>query len=83
MKLASRVFGCIDVKNSGQLEKQNLSAYFEEYTESSVKIILNEIDLNRDGIITKGEWMAFWEYVREAGYQEKQIRKAVSVCLVS
>jgi len=77
IKLANKVFLNIDAKGTGQLDTHNLSAYFEEYTETAVKIILNEIDLNKDGIITRGEWMAFWEYLRAAGYDEKNIRTSV------
>jgi Ca2+-binding EF-hand superfamily protein len=75
--LASKIFNNIDKKKEGKLHAENLSEYFTEYTESSVSIILREIDLNTDGVITKSEWLAYWEYVRMAGYNDKAIYKSV------
>jgi len=83
IKLANHIFSSIDTKNTGKLDQDNLSAYFKEYSDSSVKIILKEMDFNHDGIITRSEWIGYWEYVRLAGYDEKSIKKSVLLCLFS
>jgi Ca2+-binding EF-hand superfamily protein len=68
IKLAHKIFASIDTKDTGKVDQDNLAAYFKEYSDSSVKIILKEMDFNLDGIITHEEWLAYWEYVRLAGY---------------
>jgi hypothetical protein len=79
MKLAQSIFNNIDLHKQGVLNENNLTVYFKEYTETCVRVILEGIDLNQDGIITRKEWMAYWEYVREAGYSDRAILKSVSI----
>lgn len=43
------------------------------FSEASAKIMLREIDLNKDGIITFSEWLGYWEMVRRAGYRPASI----------
>ena len=44
---------------------------------------MDNIDLNQDGVITKNEWLAYWEYVRQAGYSDRAIFKSVLVIIYS
>lgn len=38
---------------------------------------MNGIDLNQDDIITKNQWMAYWEYVKQGGYTNLAIHNSV------
>lgn len=81
--LANKIFETIDGGNELQLNNRNLTDYFKEYPESSVKLIMNAMDFNQDGVITRSEWFAYWEYIRRAGYEELAIKKSVAVSLCS
>lgn len=48
-----------------------------------MRLVLQEIDFNQDGQITRNEWLAYWEYLRVAGCEEKSIRKSVRGTLSS
>ena len=77
--MANKLFESIDVDGEQKLTPKNLSDYFKEYPEASVKLIMSAMDFNQDGVITKNEWFGYWEYIRRAGYEEKVIRKTVFV----
>lgn len=38
---------------------------------------MKEMDVNNDDILTFQEWMAYWQYIRLAGYEESIIKKTV------
>ena len=44
---------------------------------------MSAMDFNQDGLITRSEWFAYWEYIRRAGYEEIAIKKSVRVLLFS
>lgn len=44
---------------------------------------MNAMDFNQDGVITRSEWFAYWEYIRRAGYEEIAIKKSVPLLLCS
>jgi hypothetical protein len=44
---------------------------------------MNAMDFDQDQVITKTEWLGYWEYIRRAGYDEVAIKKSVDICLSS
>ena len=68
-------FAKIDLRNNKQITHQDLEQYFTEFSNSACKILLSEIDLNQDGIITRNEWIGYWEYLRRAGYKPFVLKK--------
>ena len=71
------MFARIDSKGEQKLTAENLPQFFRDYPEQSMRSLMAEMDFNSDGVITRVEWMAYWEYLRLAGAEEKMIRKAV------
>jgi len=44
----------------------------------NTKALFDAVDLDRNGVIDKKEWLTFWLTVKKAGYSEKEIFKEVS-----
>lgn len=52
LKKAHSLFGKLDLNKNGQINMSDIEKHFGSYSEASAKIMLREIDLNKDGIIT-------------------------------
>ena len=52
-----------------------MAAYFSSFSDHYTKILMREMDFNKDGIITKNEWLGYWEMVRRAGYRNSEIKR--------
>lgn len=53
IKLAAKVFESIDIDGQQKLTNKNLSNYFKDYPDSSVRVIMTAVDFNQDGVITR------------------------------
>lgn len=53
MKESYRLFQKIDKKNKNEIDASDIKEYFGSYGDSYTKIMMREMDHNKDGIITK------------------------------
>lgn len=68
IRLETKIFDDMDINNQQKLTNQTLTAYFKDFAQSSVKLMMNAMDFDNDGVITRAEWFGYWQYIRRAGY---------------
>lgn len=78
LKKAYSTFKKIDVNKNKQIAADDLEKYFGSYSAASAKILMREVDLDKDGVISLNEWMGYWEMVRRAGYRYPEIMREVA-----
>lgn len=69
LKHAEKTFNKIDKSKKKYLEPSDLEKYFGVYSATATKIVMREMDSNKDGKVSKSEWMGYWEMVRRAGHR--------------
>jgi Ca2+-binding EF-hand superfamily protein len=52
LKKAHSLFGVLDINKTGQIKMSDIEKHFGSYSQASAKIMLREIDLDKDTIIT-------------------------------
>ena len=73
------VFGIFDVDGSNEIDKaEALNHWKSAFGKISAKEFFNTVDVNNDGVISKEEFLGFWEVVKGAGHDEDEIMEELS-----
>lgn len=77
MEKAYYTFKKLDQNKNNRISSTEIENHFGAYSTASAKVMLRQIDLDNDGVITKNDWIGYWELVRRAGYKNAEIMQAV------
>jgi len=75
-ELSARVealYNLMDLDGNKRLTKEEAKKFFKKFPEISANAMFNEVDEDRDGLITLEEFMRFWEQVLCNGYDEQEL----------
>ena len=74
----TQTFDTLDAKSARRISSGDMDAYWTgPFSKTYTQVLFKEIDLNADGIITKNEWIAYWEMALRVGYSEGEVRETV------
>mmetsp|Transcript_52783 Transcript_52783/g.112983 ORF Transcript_52783/g.112983 Transcript_52783/m.112983 type:complete len:261 (+) Transcript_52783:100-882(+) len=63
----------MDADRNGALTRAEVASHFKRFADISAAALFNEVNEDKDDVITFGEFMHFWEQVKENGYSEEDL----------
>jgi len=75
------LFDKMDFNHNGLVDVEEAAQHFKQFAQVSAKAMFNEVDSDRDGCITRQEFIDFWRQVKRSGYSEEDLKNELSELL--
>lgn len=76
-----RLYQMMDTNSNGAISRAEAKCHFKRYAELSTNAMFNEVDEDRNDVITFDEFVDFWQQVKRSGYPEEDLSNEIDELL--